>query len=99
MIRGTTPIHIFTHSLDPSDFKKIRIIYSQNHNVLFVKNIEDCTVEGNTIAVRLTQEDTLAFDHDVPVNIQVRILTTNDIALASVIQTVRVSRCLENGVI
>lgn len=99
MIRGTTPMHVFTHSLDPSDFEKIRIIYSQDNTVLFVKTMEDCEVEGNTITVRLTQENTLAFDHNLPVDIQVRILTKDKVALASAVKTVRVSRCLENGVI
>ena len=99
MIRGTTPTHIFTLPFDVSMVQKIRIIYAQNGTVKLTKTEADCTLEGNTVQVKLTQEDTLAFVAQSAAEIQVRVLTPAGDALASEPRWIGVNRLLENEVI
>ena len=94
---GTTPIHIFKHKLNPNVISKVRIIYSQNDQKVLVK--EDCTVQEDTITVKLTQEDTLKFDYKKPVEIQVRVLTVSGDCPTSAIKVVSAGRCLDDGVL
>ena len=97
MIRGTTPEHVFTLPIDTGLVKKVRIIYCSSTRTL-VKTEADCTMDGNTIRLRLTQEDTLSFNADSQVDIQLRVLTNNDEALASNILKISVRRLLEDEV-
>lgn len=98
MIIGTTPTHTFKlKNVDTSLIKKARVLYSQDDVLILTK--EDCTIEDNTIKVRLTQDDTFKFDHNKNVVIQLRILTTGNDALATVPHKVGVIECLENEVL
>lgn len=99
MIRGTTPTHYFTLPFDTDKVKEIKIIYAQEEQIVLEKTIDDCTLEGNTASVKLTQEDTLLFDCHKFVQIQVRVLTKNDEAMASEIENVKVGKCLDNEVL
>ena len=99
MVRGTTPTHIFTIPISVEDVKKVRVIYAQNDTKLFCKETEDCVLKENTVSVKLTQEETLLFDCKNCVEIQLRVLTNDDVALASFPMQVGVSRCLEDEVI
>ena len=96
---GTTPIHIFTIPFDATLLNKVRILYSQHDKVIIVKTLDDCTVVDNTLEVKLTQEDTFAFDPRYNVDIQVRILTVGQDALRSNTMTTTVDRCLESEVL
>lgn len=42
MIQGTTPTHTFTMQIPADTIKRIRIVYAQNKEVLFVKEKESC---------------------------------------------------------
>lgn len=99
MIRGTTPTHIFRLPFDTSLIDEVRIIYSQNDEQILVKETVDCNLDGNTISVTLTQEDTFKFDCKKCVQIQVRVLTARGEALASKIKHIDVEKCLDNEVI
>lgn len=99
MIRGTTPTHIFRLPFDTSLIDEVRIIYSQNDEQILVKETVDCNLDGNTISVTLTQEDTFKFDCKKCVQIQVRVLTAGGEALASKIKHINVEKCLDNEVI
>lgn len=92
MIRGTTPTHTFTLPFDSIMIAKARIIYSQNDNIVLTKTP---TIDGNTLSVKLTQEDTFKLNPNHSVEIQVRVLTPGNDSLASEIIRVPVSRCLE----
>ena len=61
MIRGTTPVHTFELPFDTAEIKEINIAYAHNGVVVLTKEKADCSFEGNTVRVRLTQEDTLKF--------------------------------------
>ena len=99
MIRGTTPTHTFTLPFDVARVKQIRILYAQNRNVLVTKETADCVMEGSTVSVTLTQEDTFKFDCEEHVQIQLRVLTTDGQALSTPIKVVDVGTCLDTEVI
>lgn len=99
MIRGTTPTHIFTLPFETKLISNIRIIYTQGGERILVKEIGDCQLDGSTVTVRLTQEETFRFDCNKYVEIQVRVLTAEKDALNSTPIKVSVERCLENEVI
>lgn len=98
MIRGTTPTHTFDLPFDTTIIRKLRIIYAQNDVVILTKGLEDCTIEGNTVIVKLTQEETLKFDAHAVAEIQIRVLTHANDALASKPKKISVNRLLENEV-
>lgn len=99
MIRGTTPTHVYTLPLDTADIKKIRIIYKQVGRELVQKTEDDCELSGNTATVKLTQQETLMFNSGANVEIQVRVLTTGNDALASTVISVHAGRCLSEEVL
>lgn len=82
-MRGTTPTHTFNLPLDTALLKSVRIIYAYNGSPVLVKNTDQCTLEGNTVSVKLTQEDTLSFKNNVLIDIQLRALTKEGDALRS----------------
>lgn len=99
MIRGTTPTHTFTLPFDVSSIQTVKIIYSQDDVAVCEKLTADCVLNGETIQTTLTQEETLRFNCKQPVEIQLRILTTAGEALASVVEKVGVSKCLDDEVL
>ena len=99
MIRGTTPTHTFDIPFDTSMVKEVKITYAQRDTVILEKKTGDCELNGNTISVTLTQEDTFKFDCKKPVEIQVRVLTSAGEALSTIPQVVGVCKCLDNEVL
>lgn len=99
MIRGTTPVHTFTLPLDTQMVKSIQIIYAQRGEVKLLRGSDDVKMSGNEVTVTLTQEDTLAFDHEQRVEIQVRVLTLGGEALASNVMYVFCERLLSDEVL
>lgn len=92
MIRGTTPTHTFTFdTLDPTTFKVLNIYYAQQGVEILSKTKEDCVfstkeIEDGTLylaSVTLTQEETKAFKPKYDVEVQLRVLTADDRALAT----------------
>lgn len=98
MVRGTTPTHVFTLPFGVENVEKVRILYAQSGEVKVKKTEADCTMEGNTVTVRLTQEDTFALDSGTFVDIQLRVLTLAGDALASHIVHVVPGACLDDEV-
>ena len=60
MIRTTTPTHVFQLN-EPLSFEAIQLTYKQEGDIILVKTEDDCTIDGNTISVTLTQEETKKF--------------------------------------
>lgn len=98
MIRGTTPKHTFTIPFETSEIKEVRIIYGQEDVQLFVKQTSDCVLEGKTITLRLTQEDTLKFNHEKLAQIQLRVLTNSGDVLSTEVMVAFVGKCLDTEV-
>lgn len=98
MRKGTTPTHVFALGIDAELIKDLRVIYAQQGRVLVKRELGDCTANGGEVTVKLTQAETLRFDANKAVEIQVRVLTTGGDALASDIVSVTVEECLDNEV-
>ena len=73
MIQGTTPTNRFNLPFDVSEVAALRIAYSQKGAVIFTKTEADCTLEGNTVTLRLTQEETFKFEGEEVVQIRLRV--------------------------
>ena len=82
-MRGTTPKHMFKLPFDTALIKELKITYAHNREIVLVKEKQHCTLEGNTVTVRLTQEETLLFENNWNVEIQLRILKKDGDALRS----------------
>lgn len=96
---GTTPIHTFSLPFDKSFIDKVRIIYKQGGNVILKKETEDCTIDGNTVTVKLTQQETFLFSPGEIVRIQLRVLTSGNEALKSNVIHKAASECLDDEVL
>ena len=99
MIRGTTPTHTFQLPFGTETIKTIQIAYAQNGNEKLTKGNADCTFEGNVVTCKLTQEDTFKFAHGECVEVQVRVLTLGNDALASRVMRVHCNECLSDEVL
>ena len=99
MIRGTTPKHTFVLPFNTDTIAKARVVYSQTGRPVLIKEHEDLVLEGNTVEVHLTQQETLDFFCGKDVLVQVRVLTQTGEAMASDIQRVDVGRCLDDEVL
>ena len=99
IVRGTTPTHTFTLPVDCGAFTEVRVLYSQNDDLVIKKETEDVTCEGNRISCTLTQKDTLALDDRQDCEIQVRALSEGGTAVASKIMRVPVGKCLDDEVL
>ena len=98
MIRATTPTHIFNLPFETSTIKELMISYAQRRNVVIEKFKDDCVFDGKMIALTLTQRDTLKFSDRRPVEIQLRVVTTSDTALAGDITEIEIGRVLDGDV-
>ena len=85
--------------IDTEFVKCIRIIYAQNGKEILTKKQEDCTFDGNTVRLKLTQEDTFLFAEDACAEVQIRVLTTSGDALASQVMRVHCQECLSDEVL
>ena len=94
MQRGATPTHTFTLPFSTEIIQDVSIVYSQNDKVVLRKQICDCNIEANQLSLRLTQEETLVFNENYPVEIQVKVLTMGNDVLVSVPYKARVDKCL-----
>ena len=96
MRRGTTPTHTFTIPFSVNNVADALIVYAQGEEEVLRKTVRHCHMDGNTLSVDLTQEETFLFNCNKKVQIQVRVLTTEGKALASNIITTDVAKCLSN---
>lgn len=97
--RATTPKQTFTLDLENvSDLTEILITYAQRGIIVVERKKASMTIEGNEVSFRLTQEETLSFRENIPVEIQVRVFTSDNNALASDIFEVSVGRVLDEEV-
>lgn len=97
MIRGTTPRLEFELPFNADIVKELYVTFAQGARVVLDKAKHDCTFDGNNVKLKLTQKDTLALVSGNNVDIQLRVLTVNDDALASDIIRSSVSRILKDG--
>lgn len=97
MIRGTTPTLTFTLPFQTDIIRSLMLTFYQCNREVFTLTKEDCVLEENTVTVNLDQAHTLMFVNNAFVEIQMRILTTDDAAIASEIVKTTVDRILKDG--
>jgi hypothetical protein len=98
MRRGTTPTHTFRIKQTIPNIKKAKVCYSQNEKLVLKKIIDGSLIVGCTITLNLTQEETLGFAANTPVEIELQILTKDGKAPRSDIIKVSCERCLDDEV-
>ena len=99
MRRGTTPtISITVKGLSDIQINKAYLTLKQRGTVV-EKTEADMEIDGDILQVALTQEETLKFMARAEINVQLRVLSTNNTAYASNIVTVPVEAILKEGVI
>lgn len=96
---GSTPKHEFTLPFDVSLIKEFKVTYKQNGEIILEKYFNDFEVNGNTLSITLTQEETFLFTEGTNVELQARVLTMGGDALASDIRIITAERCLDNEVL
>ena len=99
MRRGTTPTHTFTIPFDVENVADALIVYAQGDKEVLRKTVRHCHMEGNTLSVDLTQEETLLFSCKSKAQIQVKVRTGGGSVLVSEILTMDVEKCLSDEVI
>lgn len=99
MYRGTTPTLSFKLPFDTSDLSAAWVTLAQDGRVIIDKPISDCVLEGNVLAVTLTQEETLKLTAENRTEVQLRVKTTDGIAMASTIWRVETEKILKDEVI
>lgn len=100
--RGTTPTHTFNvRSLLPGEIRTAQITYAQYGRNLIVKTNANggVKIDGTTICVDLTQEETLLFCDSGPAEAHLRVLTTNCKVPITDIFRVTVKRTLNDEVL
>lgn len=99
MMQGTTPTHEFVLPFEAATVKEVRVTYRQNGEQVLEKTEADCTFEGNSIKVALTQEETFGFDPSKNVEIQLRVLTADGVAMTSTPEKVRCGEAFNTEVL
>ena len=95
MQRATTPTHVFTLPFEASLIKEYRVTYQQNGSTVLKKTEAECKKSGNEIRVTLTQEETMKFEANKTMFIQLRVLMADGTVTASQIMTDLVTDCLD----
>lgn len=99
MYRGTTPTLSFKLPFDTSDLSAAWVTLAQDGRVIIDKPMSDCVLEGSVLAVTLTQEETLKLTAENRTEVQLRVKTTDGIAMASTIWRVETEKILKDEVI
>ena len=99
MPRGTNPWNTYTLPFSTELVEKIRVVFSQRDGIKIKKTEEDAEMEGNTVKVRLTQEDTFRLNPMLPVQHQIRVRTTGGDVFKSKVHTFTVNECLDSEVL
>lgn len=98
MIRGSTPKLTYKLPFSSGQIKSARIMF-KNGPVKMVKTLKECATTDDTISVSLTQEETLKFNTEMSLKIQLQVLTTTGKSLVTPIQVISVEDLLEDGVL
>lgn len=96
MHRGTTPINIFRTDVDLTNASVLFITYKQNGKVVLEKTIDDVSIHGEMVEVRLSQRETLLFSEGI-VTIQIRAKFQDSSVIASSLIRTNAREILKEG--
>ena len=96
MHRGTTPTNIFRADVDLTSASVLFITYKQNGKVVLEKTIDDVSIHGEMVEVRLSQRETLLFSEGI-VTIQIRAKFQDGSVIASSLIRTNAREILKEG--
>ncbi len=96
-IRGTTPTYFFKLPFDSSELSNCEIYFSQGDDLILTKSLSDCVAEGNILTVTLSQAETLQFDDEEKIRLQLRFLYHDGSVEATGIVKGKVGEILKDG--
>lgn len=92
MVQGTTPTFLFKFSVNLDLINEWRICFAQEGKENLIKTNQDCVIDENqVIYVKLSQDETFAFDDSKYVKIKVKALTNDNNVIPS--QTIKMFVC------
>ncbi len=97
MIQGTTATHVFQvdHDLRGA---KVFVTYKQGDKIIEKTN-DDIIIHADSLIVPLSQGDTMVFDDNKPIQMQIRYVRENGEASASQIMRTDIQSILKKEVI
>ena len=99
MRKGTTPIIEFTLPFSTELVAKAKLIIKYKDDAKLTKYASADDFNGNTISIKLTQEETFLFDCNSYVKMLLRVLTKEGDSLVSDVYKVFVEECFDNEVL
>lgn len=96
MHRGTTPTNIFRTDVDLTNASVLFITYKQHGKVILEKTINDVSIHGEMVEVRLSQRETLLFSEGI-VTIQIRAKFQDGSVIASSLIRTNAREILKEG--
>ena len=99
MIPFTTPKHTFRLGFSASLIEEARIVYQQNGEVVLEKTLDDCTKDGNSLILKLTQAETGLFRNNMKVSVQIHLRTTDGEVVATKPKRIDVDEILKPEVL
>ena len=87
--KGCTCRNTFEIPYSESEVEAICITYKQGDKTLFDKKLNDCTFSEGAVTVHLNQEDTLKFDSQKVIKIQLKVKLVGDMVTKSnIVETI-----------
>lgn len=100
MYRGTTPqLEVIVTGVDFTEVAELWLTIGQNGRPIVNKDLEDLTIQDNTIYVTFTQEDTLALRACSSTYLQLRVLMNDGTAIATPVKKLNVNEIIKDGII
>lgn len=99
MRKGTSPVFEFTLPFDTELVAKAKVTFKYDDYSKVTKYANKDDFNGNTISVKLTQDETFMFKCNSYIKVQLRVLTTGGDPLATEPYTVFVEECLDDEVL
>ena len=97
MIRGTTPTISFNVPYPQNELASLYLTIKQGREVVIEKTLDDVEISEGVATCKLSQAETLRLDADKAVDVQCRIKTITNEAIASNIVRDNAGRILKDG--
>ena len=99
MFRATTPTFAYDLPEPPNNFLEIKIVMSQNNNLLVTRTKQELGVEGNMVHFTLTQQEANMFSAGKLAQVQMRALHKSGNVYATDIENVIVQKVLDDSIL
>lgn len=93
----STERHTLTFPIDLENVEGVKITYTQNEDIVIVKEKADVTINGKKIIVTLSEAETKLFEPEIPVEVQAKIKRDGQV-IPTQIKRVAVKRMLNTDI-